>query len=299
MKKVTIMLLAVLLGTSGSSFAVQQSKYRAFTPSGAGKSVFVKSGAKQYKYFIVEKGTSFGFDVTGPTTVRIRTRAALNSDVKSANYEIQVWEGDQLMTGRKVQTSPSKLMVDNQNLGLARTVFVKVPKGRHSYRLWITSDKVDKYFVRFYRLRTNTAKSKFGAIAPYQFDKQVTLLSSKSAITYYLVNSEGGVSLNVVGPTKLKIYCHAAYSQTMQGRTKYTLAMYEDRSEVAQFPGAVKTSSKVQFKELNDLVPSTLSTYIFNVPDGKHVYEFKEVESAAPELAVRFKISKAAMGILQ
>jgi hypothetical protein len=298
MKKVTIILLAILLGVSGNSIAAKKSKYRAFTPSGAGKSVFVKSGAKQYKYFIVEKGTSFGFDVTGPTTVRIRTRAELKPDVKNPNYEIQVWEGDRMATGRKVKTAPSKLLVDNQSIGLARTVFVKVPKGRHSYRLWMTSDKVDKYFVKFYRLRKTTRKTKLGAIKPYQYEKEVTLLSGKNAIPYYLVNNDGGVSLSIVGPTDLKIYCHAAYSQTMQGRTKYTLAMYEDGTQVAQFTGAVKMSSSMQFKDLNDFVPSTLKTHVFKIPDGKHIYLFKEVESASPNLAIRFKISKVGMGMI-
>ncbi len=298
MKKVTIILLAILLGVSGSSIAAKKSKYRAFTPSGAAKSVFVKSGAKQYKYFIVEKGTSFGFDVTGPTTVRIRTRAELKPDVKNPSYEIQVWEGDRMATGRKVKTAPSKLLVDNQSIGLARTVFVKVPKGRHSYRLWMTSDKVDKYYVKFYRLRKTTKKTKLGAIKPYQYDKEVTLLSGKNAIPYYLVDNDGGVSLSVVGPTDLRIYCHAAYSQTMQGRTKYTLAMYEDGTQVAQFAGAVKMSSNMQFKDLNDFVPSTLSTHVFKVPDGKHIYVFKEVESASPNLAIRFKISKVGMGMI-
>jgi hypothetical protein len=298
MKKVTIILLAILLGVSGNSIAAKKSRYRAFTPSGAGKSVFVKSGARQYKYFIVEKGASFGFDVTGPTTVRIRTRAELKPDVKNPNYEIQVWEGDNMVTGRKVKTGPSKLLVDNKNIGVARTVFVKVPRGRHSYRLWMTSDKIDNYYVKFYRIRKTTKQSKFGAIKPYQFNREVLLLSGKNAISYYLVNNDGGVSLSVVGPTELKIYCHAAYSQSMKGRTKYTLAMYEDDGQVAQFPGAVTMSSTMQFKDLNDFVPSTLSTHVFKVPDGKHIYVFKEVESASPNLAVRFKISKVGLGIL-
>ena len=110
MKRLTIIMLVLLMGIAGNSQAASKAKYRAFTPSGAGKSAFAKSGDKQYKYFVVDKGTSFGFDVTGPATVKIRTRAAFKPNIKSLDYEIQIWEAERLISGRKVKASPATIL---------------------------------------------------------------------------------------------------------------------------------------------------------------------------------------------
>ena len=54
----------------------------------------------------------------------------------------------------------------------------------------------------------------------------------------------------------------------------------------------------MQFKELKDMVPSTLNVYMFKVPDGRHVYAFKKVDATSPSLALRFQISKVGLGIM-
>ncbi len=298
MKRLTIIMLVLLFGAAGSSLAATKAKYRAFTPTGAGKSAFAKSGDKQYKYFIVDKGTSFGFDVTGPATVKIRTRAAFKPAVKSLDYEIQIWEAERLVSGRKVKASPATILIDNQNVGLSRTVFVKVPKGRHSYRLWLSSAQADKYFARFYIAKQAPKKSKYSSFKPTQFSREVTLVSGTKELPYYLVDGTGGVSVSINGPTELKIYCRANYDQTMKGRSKFTLGMYEAGKEAAQFAGGVAMANKLQFKELKDMIPSTLNVYTFKVPDGRHIYEFKKVEATSPNLALRFKISKVGLGMI-
>ena len=119
MKRLTIIMLVLLLGMAANSQAASKVKYRAFTPSGAGKSAFAKSGDKQYKYFVVDKGTSFGFDVTGPATVKIRTRAAFKPNIKSLDYEIQIWEAERLISGRKVKASPATILIDSSGGDIA------------------------------------------------------------------------------------------------------------------------------------------------------------------------------------
>jgi hypothetical protein len=299
MNKVAALFLTICLSFSGISLAADTTaiSYQIFKPSGAGKSQMVQSGVKQYKYYVVDRGASFGFDVTGPTKVKVYTRAEFKAGVSDLSYEIQVWEGDRLVKGRKVKATPSALLANGQKLGLARSVIFDVPAGKHSYRLWIVSDKADKYYARFYQALSG-AKSSINILQPAQFKRQVTLVSGQNMLPYYLVDTTGGVSLNVAGPAQLIIYCRANYDKNMKGKSKYTLGMFESGKETAQFPGAVKMATKTEFLELGELVPSTLNTYTFNVPAGKHVYQFKKIDSASPNLALRFKTAKSGFGMM-
>jgi hypothetical protein len=299
MRKVVIFLVAFVFIASGVSFAAKI-KYRAFTPTGATKSVTLKSKTSQHKYFVVDKGISFGFDAAGPTRIRIRTRAEMSPDTKNAEYEIQVWEGDHLVDGRKVKSVASPIASDEIKapIGLARDVIVKVPKGKHTYRLWVISDKTSRIYARFGQEKKPAKKTQYNYYKPYEFTKQVTLVSSKKPVIYYVVDQNGGASLSVVGPTKIQIYCRATFNKSIKGSAKFSLGLFEKGQQAAIFPAVAKASSKIEFKELPEMIPSALNTFVFSVPEGKHVYELKEVDLAAPSLAVRFKIAKVGLGMM-
>jgi hypothetical protein len=300
MRKAVVFFLAFVFLSGGISFAAKATKYRAFTPNSAGKSIFLKSATSQRKYFMVDKGTSFGFNAVGPAKVRIRTRAEFATGIKEVDYEIQVWEGDRLIDGRKVKSKPSLLVADGlkTGIGVARSLVITVPKGKHSYRLWIVSEKANKIYARFYQTRKPMKKAEFINYKPYEFKKQVTLAAGKKPATYYLIDQTGGVTLSVVGPTKIQIYCRACFDKNMKGNAKFSLGLFEKGQQAAIFPGVTKASSKIAFKEMADIIPSFLSTFTLSVPDGKHVYELKKVDSAAPNLAVKFKIMKIGLGMV-
>jgi hypothetical protein len=153
MRPASIFKLTIILFV-GLAFAANAANvlYQRFEPIGGVKSALLQSGTKQEKYFVVEKGTTFGFDVVGPTTVKIRTRAEFKSNASKIAYEGQVWEGEHLLVDRKVNASISKLTLPGQNVGIynARDLIFKVPTGKHTYRLWIISDKIERFYTRFF-----------------------------------------------------------------------------------------------------------------------------------------------------
>jgi hypothetical protein len=300
MKKLVIFVLAIAILVGGSAFAAK-TKYKAFTPTGAGKGLFLKSKTDQHKYFAVNKGTSFGFDVVGPTKIKVRTRPAMKAGVALAEYEMQIWEGDKLIKGLKAKCKASTLTAEGESngVGVAKTLTIIVPKGKHSYRLWVTSTNTDKFYTRFYQAKKAAKKIKYSSFKPLEFTKQITVKSGKNSIPYYFVNSKGGARVSVVGPAKMQIYCRASFDKDMKGRIKYTLGIYEGTNLVKQFPGATKASTKSDYVEDGGLIPSYLKKFTFDVPAGKHIYEFKMLDSASPGLALRFKISNSSLGMVK
>jgi len=292
--------LAFSVLLSGIAFGAK-TQYRVFRPSGATESVFLKSGEKQFKYFAIKKGASFGFEAVGPTIVKIRTRAELLPIVKEGEYKIEVWEGDKLIAGRKASTRTSAITLNSQmeKIGIARTVVIKVPKGKHAYRLWVTSDKFGTFYARFYQEKKIIKKAEYSTFTPSDFKIQVTLVAGQKNTSYYLVDNAGGVTLTVVGPTRLRIYCRANFSQDMKGNAKFSVGLFDKNMEAARFAGVAKLAQDLTFKEIGDIMPSRLHTFAFDVPAGRHQYEVRKINSASPNLAVRFQIRKVGLGMVQ
>lgn len=296
MRKSVIFCAAVLIMAFGTSMAAK-TKYKVFRPEGAGQSAFLQSDGKKYKYFTLEQGRVIDFAVTGPSKVKIRVRPALEGGIKSANFEIQVWEGKKMIAGRKAESAKSKLKVDEKGVevGLARDLFFKVPKGKHSYEIKFVSSNLKKSYVRFYQEKKKP-KPKYITYKPSKFRDTIKLKSSKSDITYYLVNKDGGVELSVIGPAEVMIYCRTNFDKNIKEKSKFALGVFENGETVKNFTGIAKKSTKSVYSDRTDLIPSTLHKYTLKVPSGKHNYTLKKVNSAAPNIAIRFKMKENSLG---
>ncbi|MEE9554487.1 MAG: hypothetical protein V3W18_09340 [candidate division Zixibacteria bacterium] len=299
MRKYSASLLAVILLTGNTTlFAQSKTTYKAFSPSDNGKSVILKSDSKRYKYFTLDKTESVGFEVSGPTKVKIRTRALLPEKASSGDYSITVWEGERVKSGRKAETKASKLTADGikGKIGVARDIFIKVPKGKHKYVVTFQSDNIDKAFLRFHQEKKKKKKRTYEPFRPYEYASKVKLKSGESRISYYLIDENGGARLKIIGPSSVKIYCRANFDPTMKEKSKFTLGVFENGKTVKKFSAVTKKSSKSLYTDLPELIPSKLHTFTLKIPDGEHVYEFKKINSSPNSLAARFKILKSSLG---
>jgi hypothetical protein len=280
----------------GTAMAAK-TKYKVFRPDGAEKYSFLQSNGKKYKYFTLDEGRAIGFKVTGPKKVKIRVRPALEGGIKSANFEVQVWEGNELVAGRKAESRKSKLKVDAKGVevGLARDLFFKAPKGTHEYEIKIISSDLKKSYVRFYQERKKK-KPKYISYKPSKFEETVKLKGKKSDISYYLVDKEGGVELSVIGPTEVIVYCRTNFDKTIKEKSKFALGVFEHGGSVKKFTGIARMSSKMVYSDRTDLIPAVLQKFTLKVPSGKHTYTFKKVNSAAPNIAIRFKMKENSLG---
>jgi hypothetical protein len=300
MKKYSVFFLAFLFAlNSRIPEAVSEINYRAFSPSDGGKSVFLKSGSKQYKYFELGAGQTMDFAVKGPARIKLRTRAALGNNISSGEYEVIIWEGDKIRTGRKAETRKSKLTVKESKapVGLARDVIFKVPKGNHAYRIEMSSGGIEKLYLRFYQEKKKVKKTlRYDTFRPAEYARRERLKTSKSKISYYFIDENGGARLKVVGPTKVRISCRANFGAAMKGKAKFTLGVFENGKSVEKFSGIAGKSKKYAFLEVPDVIPSTMKRFTLDVPEGEHQYEFKKLNSSAPSLAVRFEILESSLG---
>lgn len=296
MRKFVAFATVILILAFGSAMAAK-TKYKVFGLDGGNKKVFLQSGDKKYRYYELGQNQTIDFRVNGPTKVKVRVRPALEGDAKSADFEIQVWEGDKMVAGRKTNAGRSKLVSEEKStgIGLARDIFFKVPKGNHTYVIRVQSKIAKKSYLRFYQAKKKKA-AKFTTYKPSEFKKTIKLKSKKSDITYYQVDSDGGAKMSVVGPAEMRIYCRANFDEKTNDKSKFALGIFENGASVKKFTGIAKKSGVTIYSDHADLIPSTLHKYIFKVPAGKHEYTFKKINSSAPSLSIRFKMSANSLG---
>jgi len=281
-----------------TSDALAKTNYKAFTPTKAEKNAFLKSDSKKLKYFEIEKNGSIEFDITGPAKIKIRTRAAFSGNAESVAYKLTIWEGNKVRAGRKAKTKHSKLTVDGSDnkIGLARDIFLDVPKGKHVYTVSFSSGEVDMVYARFYMSKPKKKKSAYESYIPYEFVRKEKLKSGKSVSSYYFIDENGGAKIKVIGPTKIKIYCRANFDPTIKEKSKFSFGVFEGEKSVKKFSAIADKSSKSVYTKTPELIPSTMHSFVLDVPGGEHIYEFKKLNSPSPNLAIRFLILSSSLG---
>jgi len=296
MKKMMIALLAFIMIPYTVSFAQNQT-YKVFTPSGGNLSEFVQSGENKFRYFILGESEPMYFSVDGPTKLKIRVRSDI-LDKGFTIFEIQIWEGDQLIEGKRVKTGPSNLtaLESGRKLGLSRDVFFDAAKGLHNYTVRIISEDAKKFYLRFYQTRRAKNSISYSGYRPTQYNEKITLKSSKNSSTYYIADNTNGVKVRAIGPTEIVIYCRANFDETMKGKSKFALGVYENDLELMKFSGIAEKSKTMIYEERSDLIPSKLHKFNLKVPAGSHEFEIRKVNSAASSLSVRFKMSDDSLG---
>lgn len=154
MKIALISISLMILCLQPVSFAKNSKmRFKVLMPAHVAGSVYLQSGAQQIKYYSVEKGSPLIFTIKGPTTLKIRTRAEYKHDDTELEYECQVWEDGNIVANRKVKASITKVTLPGLKVGIynARDIMLKVPAGKHRYRLVLISDEIERYFTRFYK----------------------------------------------------------------------------------------------------------------------------------------------------
>jgi hypothetical protein len=255
---------------------------------------FDNYSGKPYTYYCLVKEQSMGFAIEGPADVDIRTRAGLLKPDVTADYQVQVWEDEYLVAAEKFKSKKVDGEMKSSNLlpSAYRKVSFQAPAGVHNYRLWLVSDNIDTVFLRIYQSETQGDVAPKVAMYPLEYFKRVHLYSKKNQTPYYLVNKSEGVKLKVTGPADLIITTRANFTNDLDGRIGYTLAMIEDGEEINTLSATTSKSLTVAYQDYTGVVPSRPTEFVVSIPAGNHTYNFLLKESAAETVSIRFSIPK-------
>ena len=285
MKRIVAFILLTLIVGVTQSFSAQ-SKWKEIKPKKFDKKVTINVSENERIYYSASDKDDVTIEITGPSTIRILTRLELPKE-KAKNYKYSVlYKKDKKKTKTKhLKTKPSKQasMKNGQKLGQSRSFYLKVPKGKHRYTF---SSKDAQVYLRFFRKKITWVH-----YTPKGKKDIITLQYQEKELPYIRLKGGDNISLDLYGPTKVKVISRLEYTSKMTGELSYRLQVSENAEVINSYNLTTYKSETTTYKEKSDLIPARKRTFYFYVPKGKHEYKIKLLETDYSAL-LRFFIPK-------
>lgn len=271
--------------------------WNSFKPDKSPSPVGVLVMGKRLSYYPLKKGDEILLTIEGPTQLRVLSRIEFGMETggeKSYYLRYESKNGQKGKFRRVTTASHTAVLADNPSvhLGTSRSVYVKVPSGKHTYRFYVGSKSSYRLYLRFYERKSSVeTKSDHLAFAPSRFDQAVTLIVNEEEITYYRAGGQDSLELSVIGPTTIKVLSRLEFDPSMFADQKFRIQVWEDGAVKHIYPLRSKPSEVAEYHDISEKVVGKGARFFIEVPRGKHEYRFEVLDNGRTAL-LRFFIPR-------
>lgn len=251
-----------------------------FTPSSFDSKTELLISGKRREYFALQEGQQIELKIKGPSRLKVISRVALKSAADSSQYTYLVLRKGSRKTLTFSHTAhasdKASFVGDLQGaLGVSRTKIIDIPRGEHTYVVYLPKGIQHKLFLRF-ALDTNafTEGTPVVAMTPSEFTTQVDLVSGEDVSSYYRIGTGHHAAIKLIGPATLKVMARIEFDETMTGRQKWKVQVTEDGKVKGTYVLAATRSDVSVYRDPTALVASRAETFYVEIPAGEHRYEF-------------------------
>jgi len=287
---------AVLWAVTGSPRpAAAATKWVGLKPTESPGRVTLAAGESNLTYHVLDDREPLEFTVTGPRRVKILTRYLYGEkDPEQASYTIRILRDGVETVRRAISTEKSEETHRRPaagGVGKIRRVYLTVPKGEHTYRVFVVEDDRD-VAVRVFR-RVKVRETPMASLTPSEYRSVCTLqFASGSLSSYYGFGPDRPLKFEVVGPTRVKVCTRLDFDHTMNGSQSYGLQLFEDGSPVKVYRYHVRKMATVSYVERPEFLPGERKCFWVQVPDGRHLYELGPANRTRFSAAAKLYIPK-------
>jgi len=254
-----------------------------FSPKTDAEEVHITVSGKKKTYYRLSPGNPLTIEVTGPKQLRVLSRLS-EADVSSKNDEYTVHllrDGDKTLD-KTFSTSVSKeahlSRKKSARVGIGRNWTLRVPSGKHTYTFSV--DEGNTVYVRFFTKPVKKKKKVSRVpLTPTTYDAVVPLHYREKELNYYRAAAGKPVTLEVYGPTKIKVLSRLEFEPRMKGDKTYRVQVVENGDVVRTVQVNATKSEVTKYANKTDKVPAKGESFFLEVPKGKHTYEFRVMES--------------------
>jgi hypothetical protein len=278
------------------SFASAKTRWRTFAPQKFDRKTALQISGKKRIYYTLRKDSEIQLSLTGPTKLRVLSRAEVSSSKESSRYTYLVRRDDgkwvEFTRRSKVSAQAQLARNSSTKISVAQKHVLNVPEGSHTYAFRLPDKGSKSLFLRFQQI-----ESDFGvptdvvAITPNSWQESVDLVIREGVTTYYRLHEGTDLALRLIGPAKLKVLARFEFHPDMQGQQDFRVQVLEDGSVKATYPLTATRSDICQYLETSAFVPAKAETFYVEIPRGEHEYRFVLPESQYSVL-LRFLLPK-------
>ncbi len=285
------LVLASLFSLLIVSAEAGQRNHAVIRPANA-KAVVLSVEGRELIYYQLDKSRTIKVTVTGPGKLIILSRLGFPPGVSGPQeYSLEIREGGNLIKSYSTSTDRSKASLRDSKVvpGKSRRSSLNAPLGRHTFSMTPKQPAMADVYLRFLYER-NAGSGKRVFLTPLSYSRIASTLIRETPISYFVATPEHGVTLRVVGPTKLRVVSRLNYDAKMDGDQKYAVLVEENGKPLLTKPLLTSKSLGVDYRDWKEVVPGKGQIFSVEVPAGEHTYVFKPGESIAQSVSLRFSI---------
>jgi len=275
--------------------------WRAVKPTKTDGKACLKIGGSESTYYRLDTKKSVEFIVHGPTQVRLITRhLPVKGKIGRRSYTLQV-DRDGKSVLKKKQSAPRAARGQlcgskKERIGAARTVILRVPAGRHVYRLGVTQPGKG-VAVRIFE-EAKTRQGTRTSFKPDEYDR-VCRFSSGSGPTYlyYHATAEKPIRFRVTGPTQLLVRTRLDLAVGDPAEPRYRIEVRRDNEPAGTYSYKTRQLTQGAYQDCSQIVPSEDRRLYLSVPKGTWTYELRPADATTPGFMARILIPRTAVGV--
>jgi hypothetical protein len=275
--------------------------WRALKPTKTDGKVCLRIGGSQSSYYRLDTKKSVEFIVHGPTQVKLITRhVPVKGKIGRRSYTLQV-DRDGTSVLKKKQSAPraarGQLCTSKQQrIGASRTVILRVPKGRHVYRLGVTQPGkgVAVRILEEAKTRQGTRTN----FKPDEYDRTCRLsLGNGKTYLHYHATAAKPIRFRVTGPTQLLVRSRLDLAVGGPAEERYRIEVRRDNQPAGVYSYKTRQLTKGAYQDCPQIVPSEDRRLYLSVPKGTWTYELRPADPTTPGFMARILIPRTAVGM--
>ncbi len=130
------------------------------------------------------------------------------------------------------------------------------------------------------------------SLTPLESPELVELVSRENLVDYWRNRPGEPFSLEVIGPTDLRIFTRVECTPEMRGRIHYRLQVRNEASVINTFQLSSRRSEVTSYRALDTLVPGRAAEIVIPVPAGRHRYQIVPMDPDKSTLLARFMLPR-------
>jgi hypothetical protein len=275
--------------------------WRALQPAKTNSQVCVRVGASESSYYRLDAKKSTEFTVRGPTQVKLITRhLPVKGKIGRRSYTLQVERDGKSVLKKKLSapraTRGQLCSTKKQRVGASRTVLLRVPAGKHVYRLRV-AETGKAVAVRIFE-QVKTQQGARTAFKPDEYDRICHLaLGNGHTYLHYHATAEKPIRFRITGPAQLLVRSRLDLTATGPAEERYRIEVRRDGQPAGIFSYKTRRLAAGTYKDCPQIAPSEDRRLYLSVPKGTWTYELRPADATAPGFMVRILIPRSAVGV--
>ncbi|NUN48994.1 MAG: hypothetical protein HUU15_09225 [Candidatus Brocadiae bacterium] len=272
----------LILALAAPAYAQDRTVWKSVAAGEGARPVVVRIADKTPTYYELE-GDGVALRLTGPTRLRISLRARFREDSpETLTTRLTVTcDGDEGRTKaysskRSTTAAWAGEVPAGEKPGGRDEWILDVAEGEHTVRV-----RTDRPAVGAFSQPSGSRRSLRTEMTPTAFRSALVEISKERERTWYVGDGEKPVTLEVTGPTTLRVSASLNFDASMRGEIAWTAVAKVGGAPIVEKAFRSKRSHSRSYPDEKELVPGVEEEFEIAVPEGRHAIEIRAAGSHA------------------